>query len=45
MALQLPDPDDDTQEEWVEDSDMPDLLRPKILALKVFKNRSLAYAD
>ncbi|KAK0501109.1 hypothetical protein EDD18DRAFT_1102061 [Armillaria luteobubalina] len=26
--------DDDTQEEWVEDSDMPDLLRPKILALK-----------
>ncbi|KAK0446041.1 armadillo-type protein [Desarmillaria tabescens] len=45
MIPQLPDPDDDTEEEWVEDDVMPDILRAKILALKVFKNRSLAYAD
>ncbi|KAK0480865.1 armadillo-type protein [Armillaria novae-zelandiae] len=45
MVPQLPDPDDDTEEEWVEDDVMPDLLRAKILALKVFKNRTLAYAD
>ncbi|KAG7446844.1 cohesin-associated protein Pds5 [Guyanagaster necrorhizus] len=45
MIPQLPDPDDDADEEWVNDDAMPDLLRAKILALKVFKNRSLAYAD
>ncbi|KAK0211511.1 armadillo-type protein [Armillaria fumosa] len=45
MVPQPPDPEDDTEEEWVEDDVMPDLLRAKILALKVFKNRSLAYAD
>ncbi len=34
-----------TDEEWVEDSQMPALLRCKILAIKVCRNRCLAHAD
>ena len=34
----------ETDEEWVEDADMPPHLRAKVMALKVFRNRCLAAA-
>jgi sister chromatid cohesion protein PDS5 len=34
----------ETDEEWVEDSEMSPQLRAKIMALKVFRNRCLAAA-
>ncbi|KAJ7039761.1 armadillo-type protein [Mycena alexandri] len=34
----------DTEEEWADDSEVSDNLRAKILAIKVFRNRSLVHA-
>ncbi|KAJ7160887.1 armadillo-type protein [Mycena filopes] len=34
----------DTEEEWADDSEVSDNLRAKILAIKVFRNRSLSHA-
>ena len=34
-----------TDDEWVEDAQMPPLLRCKLLAIKVCRNRCLAHAN
>ena len=34
----------DDGEEWVEDEDVPELLRAKVLALKTCRNRCLSHA-
>ncbi|KAG6864378.1 hypothetical protein C0991_010047 [Blastosporella zonata] len=44
MVPTLPDPNDmDVDEEWVADEDMSPTLQAKILALKVYRYRSLAH--
>ncbi|TFK41636.1 armadillo-type protein [Crucibulum laeve] len=47
--LMVPSPADEDEmddgEEWVENDDVPDMLRAKILSLKVCRNRSLAHAS
>ncbi len=35
----------ETDEEWFEDSEVPDELKAKLLALKVCRNRSLAFGS
>ena len=41
----LDDEDDDGTKDWVENEDISDELRAKILALKVCRNRCLAHAE
>ncbi|KAF9559464.1 hypothetical protein CPC08DRAFT_763333 [Agrocybe pediades] len=47
-VLMIPSPvnpdDPDPEEEWLENADVPDELRRKVLALKVCRNRCLAHA-
>ncbi|PPQ70235.1 hypothetical protein CVT25_011295 [Psilocybe cyanescens] len=47
-VLMVPSPadpnDEDAEEEWVENDEIPDELRTKVLALKVCRNRCLAHA-
>lgn len=35
----------ETDEEWFEDAEVPDELKAKLLALKVCRNRSLAFGS
>lgn len=43
LTFFLPQGDENVDEEWFEDDEVPDELRSKILALKVLRNRCLAH--
>ncbi|KAL0574121.1 Sister chromatid cohesion protein pds5 [Marasmius crinis-equi] len=40
-----PEDEDENSEEWVPNEELPDTTRAKIMALKVFRHRSLAHAS